>query len=175
MNWYILRVAKGQDNKVKKTIETHIENTNVSQFVNNIIVPIETYFDLKKGKRVKKERPLLAGYLLVEADLSNEAVLNNILTVKGVLGFMGESRHTPSKVPLVEVERLLGRMAVSEEVSAGRWIEGENVKIIAGPFSSFNATIKSVEEQKKKMNVVVKIFGRPTDVELDYAAVEKVL
>lgn len=173
MNWYILKVSKGQDNKVKKALEEKIKAYNLQSDIDHIVTPTETYYDVKKGKRIKKERPMLAGYLLVHANI-NEMVLSKILTIKGALGFMGESRKNPTVVRDHEALRMIGRMEESNEVPANLWMPGETVKIISGPFSTFNATIKTVEEQKKKLNVEVKIFGRATDVELDFISVEKV-
>jgi transcriptional antiterminator NusG len=170
MNWYILKVAKGQDLKVKKMIEMKLDRENCSQYVGNIIVPQEKIMKLQKGKKVVKDRMLLSGYVLVEADFSYEIVIEYILEVKGVLGFMGKEKNKPDRIPRHEAERMIGK---SEEDVVESWMSGETIKIIAGPFSSFTATVTDVNESKKKLNAEVSIFGRPTDVELDFASIEK--
>lgn len=172
MNWYILKSAKGKDNKVRTDVENMIHNFGYDKYVEQIIAPTEKYVSVNKGKRVTKERPLLAGYVFIEADLSNIKMVNSILSVKGVLGFMGENRRVPTKVPQNEIDRLMGQMT-NTDVSK-LWFEGEKVKIIMGPFANFEGTILKTDETRGKANVTVKIFGRATDVELNFEALVKI-
>lgn len=172
MNWYILKVAKGKDNKVRTDVENMLHNFGYDSYVEQVVAPTEKYVDVKNGKRVTKERPLLAGYVFIEADLSNNKVVNSLLGVKGVLGFMGENRRIPTRVPQNEIDRLMGQM--SDTDTSKLWIEGEKVKIIMGPFAKFEGTITKTDETRHKVNVLVKIFGRPTDVELHFDAITKI-
>lgn len=171
MNWYILKVAKGKDNKVRTDVENMLHNFGYDKYVEQVIAPTEKYVDVNRGKRVTKERPLLAGYVFLEADLDNNKVVNSILSVKGVLGFMGENRRVPTRVPQNEIDRLMGQMSSTD--TSKLWMEGEKVKIIMGPFANFEGTIVKTDESRHKANVSVKIFGRPTDVELNFDALVK--
>lgn len=172
MNWYILKVAKGQDHKVKTNLENKIKTRNLSEFVSQVLVPTEKYMEIKKNKRVTKERPLLAGYVILNADLSKDTTIKSLLSVPGVLGFMGEKRTKPTRIPENEITRLLGKM---EKINTDSiWLEGERVSIIDGPFSTFEGEITKVDESKGRVNVEVKIFGRPTNVELKFDAIKKI-
>jgi len=172
MNWYILKVAKGQDNKVKSNLENKIKLDNLSEYVSQVIVPMEKYLEIKKHKRVTKERPLLPGYVILNADLSKDYVIKSLLSVPGVLGFMGEKRAVPTRIPENEITRLLGKM---EKINTDSiWMEGEKISIVDGPFSTFEGVITKVDESKGRVNVEVKIFGRPTDVELSFDSIKKV-
>jgi len=172
MNWYILKVAKGKDNKVKSSLEDKIETYNLSEYVSQVLVPTEKYLEVKKNKRVTKERPLLAGYIIINADLSKESTINSLLDVQGILGFMGESRNKPTRIPESEITRLMGKMEKINTTSI--WMEGEHIQIIDGPFSTFEGVITKVDDAKGKVNVEVKIFGRPTNVELKFESIKKI-
>lgn len=172
MNWYILRVAKGKDNKAKTDVENMIRNFGYEKHIAQVIAPTEKYADVKDGKRVTKERPLLAGYLMIEADLSAFKAIRSILSIKDVHGFMCEQKNVPTKVTKREIDRLMGQM--TDTNTSGLWMQGEKVKIIMGPFAKFEGSITNVDEVRSKANIEVKIFGRATSVELHFDAIEKI-
>ena len=174
MDWYILKVAKGQDQHVKTRLLHKLKATALEQYVAEIVIPTEQYVVVKNGKRVTKERNLLSGYVLLNADLQQPTLHNAVLSVKGALGFINDSLDTPARVPLQEVERLVGRIDTSIAANEEQWIEGETVKIVDGPFSSFEGKIKSVEYSKQRAHLEVKVFGRTTDVSLEFAAIQKI-
>jgi len=174
MKWYILKVAKGRDHAVKDSIERILDKNNLTKYVSNILVPVEKYANVIKGKRVVKERSLLGGYVLLHADFSYDHVITVILEVKGALGFMGVARNVPDVIPDNQIERLIGKTEDRQVKMDIGWMTGEHVKIVDGPFSSFDAIIKTVDDSKQRIKADVKIFGRTTLVDLDYASIQKI-
>ncbi len=176
MKWYVVRAISGQENKIKSYIESEIEHLNLKDYVGQILVPTEKVFQFRNGKKVSKERTHYPGYIMVEAHLSGE-VVHAIKSVTGVIGFLGETKAgDPTPIRQAEVNRMLGRvdelMETSEQMHMPFFV-GENVKVIDGPFNGFNGTIEKVNEEKRKLEVMVKIFGRRTPLELSFMQVEK--
>ena len=176
MKWYVVRAISGQENKIKSYIETEIERENLVERVGQILVPTEKVFQVRNGKKVSKERTHYPGYIMVEASLTGE-VVHTIKNVQGVIGFLGETKGgDPVPIRQAEVNRMLGRvdelMESAEQINIPYYV-GENVKVIDGPFNGFNGTIEKVNEEKRKLEVMVKIFGRKTPLELSFMQVEK--
>ena len=177
--WYVVRAVSGQEKKVKEYLETEISRQKMADFIPEILIPTEKVYEIRNGKKRIRERNFFPGYILVSADLSNGEVEHLVKSIPGVLGFLGDEGGANKKaVPLrqSEVNRILGRVGDIEEgeVSVGtEYFVGESIKVMDGPFSGFAGTIQEVFEDKKKLNVVVKIFGRSTPVELNYIQVEK--
>ena len=176
MKWYVVRAIGGQENKVKAYIETEISRVGLSDYVNQVIVPTEKVVQIRNGKKVISEKNILPGYILVEADkskLSGE-VISTIVNIPNVIHFLGNNHPLPMQEK--EAFRLLGKMDETHE-SREKLIEpflvGESVKIIDGPFNEFIGDIQEVNEERKKLKVIVKIFGRGTEVELNFMQVDK--
>ncbi|MEM8585682.1 MAG: transcription termination/antitermination protein NusG [Bacteroidota bacterium] len=174
--WYSLRVISGKEKKIKERIELEIRRRNWEERVTQIIVPTEKVYKIRNGKKVISERNILPGYILVEADSYNFSgeVVDTIAGMPNVIHFLGKSSPIPMQDH--EANRLLGK--VDESLEAGDtmiepFIVGETVKIIDGPFNEFVGDIQEVNEEKKKLKVIVKIFGRGTEVELNFMQVEK--
>ncbi|MCX8209788.1 MAG: transcriptional antiterminator NusG [Neolewinella sp.] len=174
--WYSLRVISGKEKKIKERIEKEIAINGWENHVMKIIVPTEKVYKIRGGKKVISDRNILPGYILVEADpyALNGNVLDTITGLPNVIHFLGKSEPIPMRDS--EANRLLGK--VDESLEAGDtmiepFIEGETVKIIDGPFNEFVGDIQEVNEEKKKLKVIVKIFGRGTEVELNFMQVEK--
>ncbi len=174
--WYVVRAISGQEKKVKQYIELEINRLGLSNFVSQILIPTEKIYQIRNGKKVSKERPFYSGYILVEAALVGE-VPHVIKNITGVIGFLGETKGgLPVPMRLAEVNRILGTvddLAESDAQISIPFIVGETVKVINGPFNGFTGTIEKVNEEKKKLEVMVKIFGRKTPLELGYLEVEK--
>ena len=174
--WYVVRAISGQEKKVKQYIEMEINRLGLSNFVSQILIPTEKIYQIRNGKKVSKERPFYGGYILVEAALVGE-VAHVIKQITGVIGFLGETKGgTPVPMRLAEVNRILGTvddLADTDAQISIPFIVGETVKVINGPFNGFTGTIERVIEEKKKLEVMVKIFGRKTPLELGYLEVEK--
>lgn len=181
IHWYVIRAVSGQEKKVKSYLENELGRQSLQDVIPQILIPVEKILEMRNGKKRIREKSFFPGYILISADLSNNRALDLILNMPGVLGFLGSSQAgTTSKVPTplreAEVWRILGKAEESvEEVAAPTitYLKGESVKVMDGPFDGFIGTVEEVFDDRKKLNVVVKIFGRNTPVELSYAQVEK--
>lgn len=174
--WYVVRAISGKENKVKKYIEDEILRNGLSEYVAQILIPTEKVYQIRNGKKISKERSFFPGYILVEADLSGE-VPHVIRGVNGVIGFLGaEKRGNPLPLRMGEVNRILGKvdeLADTEEEINIPYVVGESIKVVDGPFNGFLGTIENVNEEKRKLEVMVKIFGRKQPLELSFLQVEK--
>ena len=172
--WYVVKAISGKERKVKELIESEINHSNLRDYISQVLIPTEKVYQVRKGKKISKERSYLPGYVLIEALLVGE-VAHVIKNVPGVLGFLG-SKGEPIPMRPAEVNRILGKVdelsEKGEEISEP-FIVGESVKVIDGPFNSFSGIIEEVNEEKKKLKVMVKIFGRKTPLELSFMQVEK--
>ncbi len=174
LKWYVVRAISGKEKKVKQYLEAEINRLGINHLVPQILIPTEKVFQIRNGKKIQKERSYLPGYVLMEASLNGE-LEHVIKNITGVIGFLGQAGQA---VPLrqSEVNRILGKVDEAEqheEAPSMSFIRGETVKVVDGPFSGFIGVVEEVFDEKKKLNVVVKIFGRNTPVELSYAQVEK--
>jgi len=172
--WYVLRVISGQERKVKQYIESELKRENLSDNVKQILIPMEKVIQLRKGKKVTKERNYFPGYIMLEGLLEGE-VTHVIKGVTGVVGFLG-AKNSPEPLRAAEINRMLGKVDALNELGDNMevpYLIGEPVKVIDGPFNGFSGMIEEINEEKKKLKVVVKIFGRRTPVELNYMQVEK--
>ena len=177
MKWYVVRAIGGQENKVKSYIETEISRLGLSDFVSKVLVPKEKVIQIRDGKKINKEKVYFPGYIMVEANLAGE-VPHVIKSITGVIGFLGETKGgEPVPMRRSEVNRMLGKvdeLAIQDENIAIPFTSGETVKVVDGPFNGFDGTIEKVNEEKRKLEVMVKIFGRKTPLELSYMQVEKI-
>ena len=173
--WYVLRAISGKESKVKEYIDYEIAHTNLSDFVSQVLIPTEKTIQVRNGKKVVKERSYLPGYVLVEVALVGE-VAHHLRNIPNVLGFLG-GLDNPTPLRQSEVNRILGTMDEMQEVSMEDttvlFTVGESVKVNHGPFSGFSGIIEEVSKEKRKLKVMVKIFGRKTPIELDFMQVEK--
>jgi transcription termination/antitermination protein NusG len=172
--WYVVRAISGNEKKVKQYIENEINRLNLKEFVSQVLIPTEKIYQIRKGKKVSKERNYFPGYVLIEAVLTGE-IPHIIKNVPGVIGFLG-SRGEPVPMRPSEVNRILGKvdeLSLKEEELNIPFIIGETVTVVDGPFNSFSGVIEEINEEKKKLKVMVKIFGRKTPLELSFMQVEK--
>jgi transcriptional antiterminator NusG len=172
--WYVLRSVSGKENKVKEYLESEMKKSDLGNYVSQVLIPTEKTYTVRGGKKVMKERAYLPGYVLIEAELTGE-VIHQLKGINYVAGFLPNTNN-PQPLRDAEVKRILGTMDELEE--AGEEMEmkfyvGENVKVINGPFSSFTGEVEEVNEERKKLKVMVKIFGRRQLLELGYMQVEK--
>lgn len=174
--WFVVRAISGQENKIKSYIEDEIEYAGLNIHLGQVLVPTEKVYQIRNGKKISKERNYFPGYIMVEAELVGELV-HTIKSVTGVIGFLGETKGgDPVPLRMAEVNRMLGKVdeltETNEQINIP-FIVGETVKVIDGPFNGFNGTIEKINEEKRKLEVMVKIFGRKTPLELSYMQVEK--
>ncbi|WP_430810512.1 MULTISPECIES: transcription termination/antitermination protein NusG [unclassified Carboxylicivirga] len=173
--WYVLRAIGGKEKKVKEYVESEIAGLKLTDYVSQVLIPTEKVYQIRNGKKVSKERPYLPGYVLVEAAMVGEIphILRNI---PNVIGFLNDNDDTPVPLRPSEVNRILGKvdeLSENDEELDVSFIVGETIKVIDGPFNGFNGLIEDVNEEKKKLKVMVKIFGRKTPLELSFMQVEK--
>jgi transcriptional antiterminator NusG len=193
--WYVLRAVAGQEKKVKNYMENELARQGVADSVPQILIPTEKIYEIRKGKKVIREKNLFPGYIMIEADLAGE--VSHILTsTPGVIGFLQSTNEEieetkveggkikkvkvmvkkPMPLAQSEVNRMLGKVdeaAAVEEFENISFIKGETVRVMDGPFASFEGTVEDINEHSRKLHVMVKIFGRSTPLELNYAQVEK--
>ena len=172
--WYVVRAVSGSEKKIKQYIDNEIVRLGIQDAVSQVLIPMEKVFQIRKGKKVTKERNFFPGYILIEAILDSE-IEHVIKNIPGVLGFLGNKGEA---IPMRqnEVNRILGKvdeLADKGEEMYETFLVGESVRVIDGPFNSFSGIIEEVNEEKKKLKVMVKIFGRKTPLELSYMQVEK--
>jgi transcriptional antiterminator NusG len=173
--WYVVKAISGKENKIKEYIEAEINRRGLQDFVSQILIPTEKVYQLRKGKKISKERNYFPGYILIFATLAGE-IPHIIRNVNGVLGFLTTPEGNPIPLKQNEINRILGKvdeLAESGEENVTPFFIDETVKVIDGPFNGFTGVIEEVNEEKKKLKVMVKIFGRKTPLELSFMQIEK--
>jgi transcriptional antiterminator NusG len=174
--WYSLRVISGKEKKIQERINLEIQRNGWQEVVTQVIVPTEKVYKIRSGKKVVMERNILPGYILVEADSQRFGgeMVSTIANIPNVIHFLGKNEPIPMQQ--AEANRLLGKVDESQDLQEAMvepFLVGETIKIIDGPFNDFIGDILEINEDKKKLKVIVKIFGRGTEVELNFLQVEK--
>jgi len=178
--WYVLRAISGKEYKVKEYIDIEVENNpSLAKLVFQVLIPTEKVFVMRNGKKVLKERTFLPGYVLVEAKMTKE-IAGHLRNVPNVLGFLGTyvpGIYKPTPLQPSEVKRILGIVDTEGEKSVDDmhipFIVNEKVKVMAGPFKGFSGEIEEINHEKRRLKVVVKIFGRTNPIDIDFMQVEK--
>ena len=182
--WYVVKAMSGKEKKVQERIMYEISRNHLEDYVSQVLIPTEKIVQAKNGKKVSKERNYLPGYVLIEAMLEANVdgtkinIAGTINNIDGVIGFLTAERHggTPMPLRLNEVNRILGKvdeLAECEEETSVLFVVGEVVKVTDGPFNGFSGIIEKINEEKKKLSVEVKVFGRKTLLELGFMQVVK--
>lgn len=200
LKWYVIRAVSGQEKKVKQYLETEISRQGLGDKITNILIPTEKVFDVKNGKKIIRERAYLPGYIVIQAALEPE-LIQMIKDINGVVGFLNykkeevelikddsgkKSKDGQKKVKVIrevpiplkpkEVEEILSKaeeLKNMDEIPEHPFVVGETIKVIEGQFIGFDGEIKEILEDKKKLIVLVKMFGRNTPLELGYSQVER--
>ena len=173
--WYVIRAIGGKEKKVKEYLESEISRLNLQDNISQVLIPTEKVYQIRAGKKINKERNFFPGYVLIEAALVGE-IIHVINNVPNVIGFLGSTTGDPVPLRKSEINRILGKV---DELAAGDeelnipFFVGEAVKVIDGPFNSFSGVMEEVNDEKKKLKVMVKMFGRKTPLELSFMQVEK--
>ena len=175
--WYVVRAVGGQENKVKSYIEQEIVRLDIADYISQVLVPTQTVVQIRDGKKYNKEKVYFPGYIMIEANLSGE-IPHIIKSVPGVIGFLGEVKGgDPVALRKSEVNRMLGKvdeLAEQSETVNIPFTVGEVIKVSDGPFNGFDGIIEVVNEEKRELEVMVKIFGRKTPLKLSYMQVQKI-
>jgi transcriptional antiterminator NusG len=175
--WYVVKAVSGQENKVKTYIESEVSAHNLQDYISQVLVPTEKVVHVKDGKKTIRDKVYFPGYIMVEANLVGE-IPHMIKSLPSVIGFLGEVKGG-SPVPLrqSEVNRMLGKvdeLSVNQEMQSIPYIIGETVKVTDGAFKGFTGSIEKINEEKRKVEVMVKIFGRKTPIELSFMQIDKI-
>tara|TARA_B100001750_G_scaffold231980_1_gene230654 strand:+ start:164 stop:691 length:528 start_codon:yes stop_codon:yes gene_type:complete len=172
-NWYIVQTFSGFEQKVAETIKDTIKAKELSEKIEEVLVPMHEVTEVKRGKRVQRKKKYFPSYVLVRMEMDKELyhMIKNIQKVTGFLGTTGK----PVPVSEKEIDKIMGRikegtLAPKTQVS---FDIGEQVKVCEGPFASFSGLVEEVDEEKSRLKVSVSIFGRPTPIDLEYNQVEK--
>jgi len=173
--WYVLRAYSGKENKIKEYIDAEIKNTDLGQYVSQVVIPTEKKIVIRNRKQVTKEITLMPGYILIEANLVGD-VPHRIRQIPNVFGFLEEKNNVPTPVRSSEINRILGVVDEMQDAEANLmtpFMKGESVKVVSGPFNGFTGIIEEVNNEKKKLKVMVLVFGRKTPLELSFNQVER--
>ena len=171
--WYVLRTFSGHEKKVKTYLESEAERLGIDDKLSEIMIPTETVFEMRRGKKKTREKTFFPGYILVNAHLDN-ALKHVIGGIPSVVGFL-TTGDQPTPLRPDEVMRIMGKMDEAREAGEQPEIPfmiGDAIKIVDGPFNNFIGTVEEVYPDKMKVKVMVSIFGRKTPLELDYLQIE---
>ncbi len=180
--WYVLRVVSGKERKVKEYLDKDIVRSGYGEVIKQVFLPMEKVYKVQNGKKVMREKNYFPGYVMLEVldGKLTDDMIHHISNVSNVMHFLTDGKGSKGNIISLrktEVNKMLGK--VDEMTDAGGmsmsepFIIGETIKIIDGAFNDFNGVIEEVNDEKKKLKVIVKIFGRSTPVELNYMQVEK--
>ena len=181
--WYVLRVVSGKERKIKEYLDKDIIRNGWSEIIKQIFLPVEKVYKVQAGKKVMRERNFYPGYVMIEVAEGklNDDMVQHISNISNVMHFLTDGKGSKGNIISLrksEVNKMLGKMDEMAEAGGVSMVEpfivGETIKIIEGPFNDFNGVIEEVNDEKKKLKVTVKIFGRSTPVELNYMQVEKI-
>ncbi len=171
--WYVLRTFSGHEKKVKSYLEKESERLGIVDKLGEIMIPTETVFEMRRGKKKTREKTFFPGYILINALLDNE--LRHVISgIPSVVGFL-TTGDVPTPLRPDEVVRIMGKMDEAREAGEQPeipFLAGDQIKVVDGPFNNFNGTVEEVYADKMKVKVMVSIFGRRTPLELDYLQIE---
>jgi transcriptional antiterminator NusG len=180
--WYVLRVVSGKERSVKEYLDKDLVRQGWSELVKQVYLPMDKVYKVQNGKKVMREKNFYPGYVfmeVVDGKLSEDMILH-ISNISNIMHFLTDGKGSKGRIISLrksEVNKMLGKMDEMGEAGgmtmSEPFIIGETIKIIDGAFNDFNGVIEEVNDEKKKLKVIVKIFGRSTPVELNYMQVEK--
>jgi transcriptional antiterminator NusG len=174
LQWFVVHTFSGYENRVKQALEDRVSRANLQEQIPRIELPMETVMEMAKGgSRKTSSRKLFPGYLLVQMEF-NDLTWHTVKDTPKVTGFLGD-KNRPEPITDEEADRVLAQAeeGVKKPKSRYRFDEGDEIKVVEGPFNSFTGTVEEVNSDKGKLKVLISIFGRPTPVELDFSQVEK--
>ncbi|HZK25891.1 MAG TPA: transcription termination/antitermination protein NusG [Oscillospiraceae bacterium] len=170
-NWYVVHTYAGYENKVKTNLEKRVESMEMQDKIFRVLVPMEKEFEIKNGKRKSTLKKVFPGYVLVEMTITDDSwyVVRN---TPGVTGFVGPGSK-PIPLSESEIAQILKQMGMDEPKPKIDFVTGESVRVVEGPFANFIGKVEEVLPDRRKIKVLVSMFGRETPVELEYFQVEK--
>lgn len=180
--WYVLRVVSGKERSVKEYLDKDIARSGWTEIIKQVFLPMEKVYKVQNGKKVMREKNYFPGYVMLEVTDGKltDDIVQHISNISNIMHFLTDGKGSKGNIislRKVEVNKMLGRVDEMNDIGvtiSEPFIIGETIKIIEGPFNDFNGVIEEVNDEKKKLKVTVKIFGRSTPVELNYVQVEKI-
>ncbi|MBU8934748.1 MAG: transcription termination/antitermination protein NusG [candidate division Zixibacteria bacterium] len=174
-NWYVVHTFSGHEQKAKRYLESAVVNSGLEEKFGEILVPTEEVTEMKQGRRSTTTRKFLPSYLLVEVEL-DKVTQELVVSTPGITNFVGTAGGRPQPLREEEVKRIVGQVNRSrtEESTDFPFQAGDAVKVNDGPFADFSGVVSELNMERRKVKVMVTIFGRPTPVELDFLQVELV-
>ncbi len=174
LKWYIVHTYSGFENKVKLNLEERVKTLKQEEYFGQVLVPTEQVVELKKGQKKTSSRKFYPGYIMVQMVL-NKDTWHTVRNTAKVTGFLGGANE-PYPVPDEEAERIIRQMqeGITKPKPRYSFEEGDDVRVVDGPFSNFQGTVEEVKQDKEKLRVLITIFGRATPVELDFIQVNKI-
>lgn len=180
--WYVLRVVSGKERSVKEYLDKDIQRQTWANRIVQVFLPMDKVYKVQNGKKVMREKNFYPGYVFIEVldGQLNDEIVQHISGISNIMHFLTDGKGSKGNIISLrkaEVNKMLGKMDEMNDTGMSMsepFIEGETIKIIDGAFNDFNGVIEEVNEEKKKLKVIVKIFGRSTPVELNYMQVEKI-
>jgi transcriptional antiterminator NusG len=171
--WYIVHAYSNFEKKVQESIREQAKQRGLEDHFDEVLVPVETVTEVRRGRKVNAERKFFPGYVLVKMSLTDE-IYHLIKNTPKVTGFLG-SDNKPMPISEAEANRILHQVqeGIERPKPAVSFEVGEQVRVSDGPFASFNGTVEEVDEARSRVKVAVSIFGRATPVELEFGQVEK--
>ena len=172
--WYIVHTYSGFENKVKLNLEERVKTLKQDDYFGQILVPTEQVVELKKGQKKTSSRKFYPGYIMVQMVLNKET-WHTVRNTAKVTGFLGGGSE-PYPVPDEEAERIIRQMeeGITKPKPRYSFEEGDEIRVVDGPFTNFQGTVEEVKPDKEKLRVLITIFGRATPVELDFIQVNKI-
>ncbi|MCK5127750.1 MAG: transcription termination/antitermination factor NusG [candidate division Zixibacteria bacterium] len=174
LRWYAVHTYSGHEQKAKRYLESAVESNGLGEQFGDVLIPTEQVTEMRDGKRSTSTKKFLPSYILVELEL-NKVTQNIVVSTPGITNFVG-AKGKPQPLKQAEVDRIMGQVDQKREaeITDIPFIAGDQVKVIDGPFADFAGFVSEVNIERKKVKVMVSIFGRPTPVELDFLQVELV-
>jgi transcriptional antiterminator NusG len=174
LRWYAVHTYSGHEQKAKKYLESAVESAGLKEQFGRVLIPTEQVTEMRNGKRSTSTKKFLPSYIMVEMDL-DKATQNLVVSTPGITNFVG-AKGKPQPLRQDEVDRIMGQVDQTREAEATSvpFMAGDQVKVIDGPFTDFSGFVSEVNMERRKVKVMVSIFGRPTPVELDFLQVELV-
>ncbi len=166
--WYIAQVQSGSENSAVKLLKEKIEKDQIDGFFEKILVPTHEITEIKQGKRVQVEKRFFPGYIMLKM-VMNEESWQAVRGTKRITGFLS-AQNKPVPLSEKEAEKLLTNLDEKKEglVPLETFLVGDKVRVISGPFASFSGSVESVDDEKQRLKVSVLVFGRPTQVDLEF-------
>ena len=176
MRWYIIQAFAGYEKQVQRALIERIKRSELTEYFGDVLVPTEEVIEIRDGKKRTVEHKLFPGYVLINMEM-REDTWHIVKSCPNITGFIGGTPEHPAAITQAEADRILNRINKASEAPRPKTIfePGEEVLIIDGPFTDFKGQVKKVDYDKSKLFLTVSVFSRPTEVELEFTKVEKIL